>query len=265
MSQGVVANTFTGKADEKVRSLATRMAQYETQERGPLGAFFAFEARDGFFSKSAKVLGIAMAGLVSVPAAMALGAGLASGATALLASGALGAIAGSASIVITRAVNTRIFSDLHDAHKGNFSKFGHWLASTLPAAAVSLSVGALLPEGLASLTRNAIGLMLGFVVSPVLDVLTSGAIASSNSFADQEFRQQNMQARQLAQRAIASGQSVDQFLEKEQSTVKVPTQKRQLEQTLTAPEQAPKRSNHFTKMIEAERAKGAALGQTHVV
>lgn len=231
--------------NDNVKKLAERIVQYETHDKGFMGKLFAFEARDGFWSKLTKTL---------APIASASGSAIL--ATTMLGVGPIGiAVAAGAGLVsagITRAVEKRIFSDLHDSHQGNLGKFGHWFASGLPTMALGMGVN-FFGSGLGEAAQAATSLVASSTVYPLLNVVTSGAIASSG-FGDQKLRQESVEAKQLAQKSIESGKTVDQVLEQGRPTKDTPSYFNSV-----APEQEYEKSNHFTKMIDNQRANNTAI------
>lgn len=232
--------------NEDVKKLAEKIVSYETREKGAMGNLFAFEARDGFWSKLAKTLGPVAStlggGLVTFTAVSSLVAGPVGLVVAGVAAAAIGLISGG----INRAVNESIFSDLHDSHKGNLGKFGHYLGIGLVGAVVNTATNFFLP-GLGTVAGSAAALVSMNVINPLVEVFTSKGIASG--LGDQQLIKESAEARQIAQQAIQSGQSVEQVLNQGKSVKQAPDYA-----VSESPEQTQDRSRNFTQMIEQQRA-----------
>lgn len=233
--------------NQDVKNIAERIVSYETREKGAVGRLFAFEARDGFWSKLAKTLGLASATVGSGYIAFLGVSSLVAGPVGLFAAGIAAAAAGLVSGAITRAVNQSVFSDLHSSHKNSLGKFGHYIGIGLVSGAVgSIFANALLP-GLGIAAASAASLAYTVIVTPLIETLTSRGIASG--FGDQQLRMESEQAKVIAAQAIQSGQSVEQLLTQGKPNTQVSHDTLQ-----ESYEPTPEKTRNFTKMIEEQRA-----------
>ncbi|MES2983699.1 MAG: hypothetical protein V4735_00750 [Pseudomonadota bacterium] len=236
---------------EDTKKLAEKIVSYETREKGAMGNLFAFEARDGFWSKLAKTLGPLASTLVGGLATFTAVSSLVAGPVGLVVAGVAAAAIGLVSGGINRAVNESIFSDLHDSHKGNLGKFGHYLGIGLVGGVVGGVTNAFLP-GLGTVASSAAALLSMNVVNPLVEVLTNKAIVSG--FGDQQLRRESAEAKEIAQQAIQSGQSVEQLLGQGK-----PVTRESNYTSSEAPEQTSEKSRNFTQMIEQQRTNSQNL------
>lgn len=239
-------DTSKQELNEDVKKLAERIVSYETREKGAMGNLFAFEARDGFWSKLMKTLGPVVFAINSAALTFIAVSSVVAGPVGLAAAGVAAAATGLLSGAIARAVNHSIFSDLHDSHKGNLGKFGHYLGIGLVGSVVAGLINAFAP-GIDTLTGTAVALASGMAVVPLVNVMTSKGIASG--LGDQQLRNESAAARGIAQQAIQSGQSVEQLLDQEKSAN--PASGHLMSETQ---EKSPEKSYAFTKMVEQQRA-----------
>lgn len=216
--------------DEKTKALAEQIVQYETQDKGFWGKLFAFEARDGFWSKLVKVstnilAPIVFGGTAFMFASTGMGAGIA---VASLAAGGA-AIAGGA---LARSSTNEVLSQMHDSQKSGLSQFGHYVSTRLLSNGFGLGIIAAVmavngvpmedfsavydkvisPDSFSSLAH----LTLGVTMPVIMSSLVSGV------FGDHQLMRQSENARGLAEVAISKGQSVEQALGQTVSQVLAP-------------------------------------------
>ena len=214
--------------------LAERIVRYETREKGAMGNLFGFEARDGFWCKLAKTLGPLSSSVGSFMVVSTFFAGP----VGVAAAAVTGLIAGG----ITRAVNTRVISDLHDSYQGNLAKFGHWIGTGMLAGVAGTVLNVVLP-------------VLSVVAAPVVQVIASKGVASG--FGDPQLRAESADARNIARQAIQSGLSVDQLLAKSTSiTIS------HGDLASESPEHSMEKNRNFTQMIEQQRSEAPSLSLT---
>ncbi|NBO18310.1 MAG: hypothetical protein EBV03_03620 [Proteobacteria bacterium] len=239
-------NTSTAGPSEDVKRLAEKISNYETREKGVMGKLFAFESRDGFWSKLAKTLGPIASAVTGGLATFAAVSGVMTGPVGLAVAGVAAAAVGLLSGAVNRAANKEIFSDLHDSHKGNLGKFGHYLAVGLAAKVANDLVNAALP-GLGPVASNAVAAVSINVVNPLVRIFTSKAISAG--LGDQKLRKESAEAKEIAQRAMQSGKSVEQLLEHEKPLRQAPGYS-----ASESPEQAQEHGRKYTKLVEQQRA-----------
>lgn len=241
---------FKPEVSENVKKLAEQIVNYETHEKGVMGSLFAFEARDGFLSKLVKTLGSTASTLAGGLATFAAVSGLVTGGAGLAVAGVAAVAVGLISGAIHRAAYKSIFSDLHDSHKGNLGKFGHYLGTGLVIGLARSAINVLAP-GLGTLAEVAIS----SAVFPLVGVIASKGIASG--FGDQQLLKESEVAKQIAQQAIQSGQSVEQLLDRGK-----PAQQVVGHAMSESPEQTQEKTRDFTKMIEQQRINQQQLSIT---
>lgn len=237
--------------NEDVKKLAERMVSFEKHEKGAIGKLFAFEARDGFWSKLVKTLGPVASALVGGSMAFTAASALVSGPAGLAVAGAVAVAGGLASGAINRAVNESIFSDLHDSHKDGLGKFGHYLGIGLAGVVANIAVNAVLP-GLSTVAASVASIASMGVINPLVEVFASKGIASG--LGDQQLRKESAEAREIARQAIQSGQSVEQVLGHGKSAEHASHH--------AAPENhghATEKTREFVKMVEEQRANAQHL------
>jgi hypothetical protein len=158
---------YAAQKKQLVQTAADHMTHYEVH-KGPLGALFGYEARDGILSKAAKtalvvgaVAGAGFLGFAAVPAgglALTIGAGAA----------AVGG--GMAGLILGRGATQKLFHDMHDNKATGAGKFGYLLGTGLTIA-VGLGVAAGLATAGLSLATGA----------PLLSLAEGSALAQLGS------------------------------------------------------------------------------------
>jgi hypothetical protein len=195
--------------EKETIDLAKRIVTYETQEKGFFGKLFAFEARDGFWSKLAKVLTNVSAPIFFAGASVALLPATAG----MLATGAVGLLGAAGGLLLERMAINNVLENMHDSQNSNLSKFGHYLATGILATLPIIGAVAFLP------LTPAIELGLNLANAPLL-MLASGVTAAV--LGNKTQMEQSEQARGLAEVAISRGQSVEQVLSQSVGAVMAP-------------------------------------------
>jgi len=201
------APTSTDRSED-VKALAEKIVEFETKDKGLFDKIFNFEARDGFWSKLAKVASITLSAFSTASTVTYLVAGP----VGLVAAAAAAVV----SAVIYRATTAKIISDMHDSQEGALGKFGHYAASNIVGytCRIGASYGIeLVMPGMGWFAAGVTSLVLENTLVPAMYIAASMGVSAT--LGNQKLIGTSAEAGEIARKAIESGQSVEQVMHHE--------------------------------------------------